>query len=103
MDGLADDLDLSHLIDVLDTRVSLATAAKLHETATLPRIARRDILIGANGITEEELESFLFATKHKTLGLRSVRTHPQCKSTIAVRVPSVPKKAGLVGFSLKHV
>ena len=103
MDRLADDLDLAHLSDVLDPCVSLATAAKLPETAMLPRIARLDVLMRANGITKEELESFLFATKHKALGLRSVRTHPRCKSTIAVRVPSVPKKAGLAGFSLKHV
>ena len=103
MDGLADDIDLSHLIDVLDTGVSLATAAKPHETAMLQRIAGLDIFMRANGTTKEELEPFLFATKHKALGLRSVRTHPPCKSTIAVRVPSIPKKAGLAGFGLKHI
>ena len=78
MDMLANDLDLSHLIDVIETCVSLATAAKLHETAMLLRIARLDILMRANGITEEELESFLFVTRNKTLGLGNVRTHAKC-------------------------
>ena len=54
---------LDELINWLDGYIEKIVAAKLDETAALLRIARIDLIVRANGISEDELESFLFAAE----------------------------------------
>jgi hypothetical protein len=80
-------LDLSEIIDILDTCINSTTVANLHETTELLRIARLDILMRANGITEEELEYFLFAIEHMTIDSEPFERFPSDQ-------PYLPSDAG---------
>jgi hypothetical protein len=54
---------LDELINWLDTYIEKIAAAKLDETAALLRIARLDLIVRANGVSEDELEAFLLAAE----------------------------------------
>lgn len=54
---------LDQLINWLDAYIEKIAAAKLDETAALLRIARIDLIVRANGVSEDELEAFLFAAE----------------------------------------
>ena len=54
---------LDQLINWLDAYIEKIAAAKLDETAALLRIARIDLIVRANGISENEIEAFLFAVE----------------------------------------
>lgn len=47
------------LVDTLDICIKTLTAAHLEETAMLLRIAKLDLVVRSNGITEDELVSLL--------------------------------------------
>ncbi len=52
---------LDHLIAGVDRCIQDATEAHLPETVALLRMAKLDLVTRANGISEDELELFLFA------------------------------------------
>ena len=54
---------LDQLINWLDAYIEKVAAAKLDQTAALLRIVRIDLVVRAKGISEDELEVFLFAVE----------------------------------------
>lgn len=52
-------LPLQHCINELDAIILAVAEAGLQETAALLKIARLDLLIRSNGISEDELDVFL--------------------------------------------
>lgn len=56
---MSTNLPLQHYIDELDVMISAVTEAGLQETAALLKIARLDLLIRFNGISENELNALL--------------------------------------------
>jgi hypothetical protein len=54
---------LSNLIATVDRCIRDATAARLSETATLLRMARLDLIARVHGISEEEMDVFLFVVE----------------------------------------
>ena len=54
---------LDELINWLDAYIEKIVAARFDETAALLRIARIDLIVRANGISEDELDAFLFAAE----------------------------------------
>ena len=57
---------LEALIAAINECINQVAAANLWETAALLRMARIDLIARANGITEEELEFFVFALQRGT-------------------------------------
>jgi site-specific recombinase XerC len=53
------ELPLQHYIDELDAIISAVTEAGLQESAALLKIARLDLLVRSNGISEDELDVLL--------------------------------------------
>ncbi len=49
------------LIHQIEALIASAEAMELTETVALLRIVRIDLIVRANGVSEEELETFLFA------------------------------------------
>lgn len=64
------------LICTVDGCIKDAEAAHLHESATLLRMAKIDLIARANGISEEELDVFLFALESE-LRIAEYTTPPE--------------------------
>lgn len=54
---------LLELAKSLDENIAAAVKANLHETAALLHMAKLDLLTRIHGISEEEMENFLFVAK----------------------------------------
>jgi len=52
---------LESLVGLIDECIAIVTAARLHETAELLRVARLDLVARLNGISDEELEQLASA------------------------------------------
>lgn len=54
---------LLELAKSLDENIAAAVKANLHETAALLHMAKLDLLTRIHGISEEEMDNFLFVAK----------------------------------------